>query len=110
MAYWNLHTNFQLPSAMGLRDFDFQSKAVLMGGSPPSHSSLVTSSRATLCQKVDVRYKLLNKLLNKSAIWSPDHIEWRLIRRNIKELREIEAQREHQPEQTVAGVVWCGVV
>ena len=25
MAYWNLHKKFQLPSAMGLRDFDFQS-------------------------------------------------------------------------------------
>ena len=41
MAYWNLHTNFQLPSAMGLRDFDFQSQAVLMGGSPLSQSAMV---------------------------------------------------------------------
>ena len=37
---WNLHTNFQLPSAIGLRDFDFQSQAVLMGGSPLTHSAV----------------------------------------------------------------------
>ena len=34
MAYWNLHTNFQLPSAMGLRDFDLQSQPTLTGGNP----------------------------------------------------------------------------
>ena len=32
MAYWNLYKNVQLPSAMCLRDFDFQSQPVLMGG------------------------------------------------------------------------------
>ena len=41
MAYWNLHTNFQLPSVMGLRDFYFPSQAVLMGGSPLSHSAML---------------------------------------------------------------------
>ena len=34
MAYWNLHKKFHLLSAMGLRDFDYQSKPTLMGGSP----------------------------------------------------------------------------
>ena len=30
MAYWNLHKKNQLPSALHLRDFDFQSQAVLI--------------------------------------------------------------------------------
>ena len=34
MSFWNLHKNFQLPSAMGLRDFDLQSQPTLMGGEP----------------------------------------------------------------------------
>ena len=34
MAYWNLYKKFQLPSAMGLRDFDYQSQPTLMGGNP----------------------------------------------------------------------------
>ena len=34
MIYWNLHKNFQPPSAMRLRDFDLQSEPTLMGGEP----------------------------------------------------------------------------
>ena len=34
MSIWNLHKKFQLSSAMGLRDFDLQSQATLMGGNP----------------------------------------------------------------------------
>ena len=32
MSIWNLNKKFQLSSEMGLRDFDLQSQAVLMGG------------------------------------------------------------------------------
>ena len=41
MAYWSLHKKNQLPSAMGLRGFYFQSEA---GGSPLTHSARLVST------------------------------------------------------------------
>ena len=51
MAYW------QLPSAMCLRDFDFQSQAILMGGSPLTHSALAFLP----VWKIEYRNKKINK-------------------------------------------------
>ena len=34
IPFWNLHKKFQFPSAMGLREYDFQNHQIKMGVSP----------------------------------------------------------------------------
>ena len=76
MAYWNLHKKFQLPSAIGLRDFEFQSHPTWMGGSTSiqcalsglSHNQYPVRARLFLCCQGENLNNLLLQATNHRKV------------------------------------------